>query len=155
MQLWIVLVVPAAGLLVVAVVWNALASSEFEPDPEFEDNSASDPPAYRYYSLDAKFFRVQPGENETPEFLQFSKWVPFKGDPLEPVALGKRITPDDLPGREGELAQLLEARDTVKRQLEILRTGHNTPPPSLKPLREELTNVLSGLEQRLSALQGQ
>jgi hypothetical protein len=97
------------------------------------------------------FFRAHGDDEGISEVLRAGKWVPYRGDALEPIALGRPISGAEVPGRAGKLAGLLEARDKFSRQIEILESGRRVAPR--RQMIRELKQMLSGIEQQLAELQ--
>lgn len=109
------------------------------------------PSEYRYYTLDQEFFRARVGGTGVAEIFRMGRWVPYKGDALEPIALGKLIRTDRLPEGATELANLREARIKVARQIEILLIGRH--PANSELMIRRLKQILTGINQRISEIE--
>ena len=154
-----ILILVAAGAVLAGLlfcVWRAVTADagafpEADTDLPAENAEAL---THHYYRFDDDFFRAKAGEKSVSDVLRNGRWIRYTGDPLEPIVLGKPVKPREIPGRAGEIAELLETRKKVERQIEILRTMRlRTDRRDTAVVTAELKNILAGIDQRLSELQ--
>lgn len=91
-----IVVLVACGVVLVGLflwLWRWVTSDVGSFPEAGSDSQAegSDPASHRYFSFEEDFFRARNDDTGASEVLRNGRWVSYKGDPLEPVVLGKPI----------------------------------------------------------------
>lgn len=113
---------------------------------------------FRYYTLNGEYFRARIGDSGFAEIFHNDQWAPYAGDPLDPVELGARIDVVCLPEKARDRATLIDERNRISRQIDIMRIRPN-PYPSVpdpgerRPVVGELKQILAEINEQLAELE--